>query len=71
MLFYPGKENFYIELFAEEYDKISNGELLQLEYAALSGEILSLKNNDTFFDSATEFCFSDMPAPRFSKYYDD
>jgi hypothetical protein len=71
MLFYPGKENFYIELSIDEYDKISDGESLQLEYARLSGEILSLKNNDTIFFTAAEFSFSDMPAPKLSKYYDD
>ena len=71
MLFYPGKENLYIELSPEEYDKISDGQLLQLEYACLSGEILSLKSEDSVFLTAAEFSFSDMPAPKFSKYYKD
>jgi hypothetical protein len=70
-LFYPHKENFYIELSPQEYDKISDGDSLQLEYAGLSGEILSLKSKDEVFLSAAEFSFGDMPAPRFSKYYDD
>ncbi|HLK27468.1 MAG TPA: hypothetical protein VKT28_02720 [Puia sp.] len=71
MLFYPEKENLYIELSAEEYDKIPDGEMLQLEYAVHSGEILSLKSKDIVFLTAEEFSFSDMPAPKFSKYYDD
>lgn len=59
LLFYPGKEDVYIEVGPEDFDAIGNGEVLQLEVGSITGEVLSLQSQGRIFKGATEFSFSD------------
>jgi hypothetical protein len=59
LLFYPGKEDLYIEVCKEDFESIGNGEVLHLEVAFVTGEVLSLKTNDRFFKAPAEFSYSD------------
>jgi hypothetical protein len=61
LLFYPGKEDLYIELSPEDFDSIGNGQQLRLESACITGEVLCLKNDDRVFSTATEFSFAEIP----------
>ncbi len=45
LIFYPGKDNYYIELSAEDFQLLQDGEKLYLETGCVTGEILSLKND--------------------------
>jgi hypothetical protein len=58
LLFYPGKENVYIEVSAEDFDATGNGEELELEIAAVTGEVLVLKHGSRVFKEPAEFSFS-------------
>jgi hypothetical protein len=60
LLFYPGKEDLYIEVSKEDFDIIGNGEQLQLEVGCITGEVLSLRGQDRAFKDASEFSFKDM-----------
>ena len=59
LLFYPDRENFYIEISPEDFDSIGNGEDLYLEVASVTGEVLYLKSGDRVFKEPAEFSFSD------------
>jgi hypothetical protein len=59
LLFYPGKEDIYIEVRKEDFETIGNGEELYLEVASITGEVLFLKSANRVFDSPAEFSFSD------------
>ncbi len=59
LLFYPGKEDLDIEVCKEDFESIGNGEELYLEVAFVTGEVLSLKNNDRSFKEPAEFSYSD------------
>jgi hypothetical protein len=59
LLFYPGKENVYIEVGQKDFDAIGNGESLQLEVGCVTGEVLSLQSQGRVFKEPTEFSFSD------------
>jgi hypothetical protein len=59
LLFYPGRENVYIEICPEDFDAIGNGEELQLEVGGVTGEVLVLKCPGRVFKEPTEFSFSD------------
>lgn len=59
LLFYPDRENFYIEVCPEDFDSIGNGEDLYLEVASVTGEVLYLKSGDRVFKEPAEFSFSD------------
>jgi hypothetical protein len=60
LLFYPGKENVYIEVSPEDFDATSNGQELALEVAAVTGEVLALKCGERVFKEPEEFSFSDV-----------
>ena len=60
LLFYPEKEDFYIEICAEDFNSIGNGEDMYLEVASVTGEVLYLKSPDRVFKDPEEFSFSDM-----------
>jgi len=60
LLFYPGKEDLYIEISQEDFDSVGNGEQLQLESACITGEVLCLKSGEKVFSTATEFSFSEV-----------
>lgn len=70
VLFYPDKEDWYIELSQDDFDTIWNGQELKLYTAAVSGEVLQLSSTETVFLSASSFTFKDMPTPRLFKNYD-
>jgi len=59
LLFYPDRENFYIEVCPEDFDSIGNGEDLYLEVASVTGAVLYLKCGDRVFKEPAEFSFSD------------
>ena len=59
LLFYPGKEDLYIEVCKEDFESIGNGENLYLEVASVTGEVLSLKSGDRIFKAPAEFSYSD------------
>lgn len=60
LLFYPGKEDMYIEVSREDFDRIGNGEQLQLEVGCVTGEVLALRSGSIAFSAAKEFSFKDM-----------
>ena len=60
LLFYPDKENYYIQVCAADFDAISNGEELYLEVAAVTGEVLTLRSSGMVFRDPEEFSFSDL-----------
>lgn len=60
LLFYPDKEDMYIEICKEDFDCIGNGEQLQLEVGSISGEVLSLRSRSRTCKDPAEFSFSDM-----------
>jgi hypothetical protein len=59
LLFYPDKEDYYIEVCAEDFDTIGNGDELYLEVASITGEVLVLKSPGRVFKNPEEFSFSD------------
>jgi hypothetical protein len=59
LLFYPGKDNIYIEVSKEDFESICDGEELYLETACVTGEVLALKCGDRVFKDPEEFSFSD------------
>ncbi|HTR28501.1 MAG TPA: hypothetical protein VMH27_04485 [Puia sp.] len=60
LLFYPGKEDVYIEVAPEDFDVIGNSEQLQLEVGSVTGEVLRLGDGSRVFSGAKEFSFKDM-----------
>jgi NOL1/NOP2/fmu family ribosome biogenesis protein len=58
-LFYPGKEDLYIEVTTEDFEAVANGEEMYLEVASVTGEVLFLKKGDRIFKEPMEFSFSD------------
>jgi len=59
LLFYPGKEDFYISVCSEDFNSIGNGEEMYLEVASVTGEVLYLKSPGREFKDPEEFSFSD------------
>lgn len=59
LLFYPDKEDIYIEICSEDFNSIGNGEDMYLEVASVTGEVLYLKSPDRVFKDPEEFSFSD------------
>jgi hypothetical protein len=59
LLFYPGKEDIYIEICAEDFESIGNGDELYLEVAYVTGEVLVLKSPSRVFKAPAEFSYSD------------
>jgi len=59
LLFYPQKDNYYIEVSPEDFDVTGNGEELYLEIARVTGEVLLLRSADREFRAPAEFSFSD------------
>ncbi|HWK02707.1 MAG TPA: hypothetical protein VNS58_03710 [Puia sp.] len=59
LLFYPGKEDFYIEIPEKDFDAIRNGENMQLEAACITGEVLLVRSESITCEQASEFSFSD------------
>ena len=59
LIFYPGKEDVYIEMDPDEFKTIQNGQPLYLETGFVTGEILLLRSETQRFKSADEFSFSD------------
>ena len=59
LLFYPGKEDYYIEIPQDDFDAISNGENMHLEAACVTGEVLLLRSENRVCKQASEFSFSD------------
>jgi hypothetical protein len=59
LLFYPDKDNLYIEVAKEDFEAIGNGEELYLETACITGEVLTVKSASRVFKSPAEFSFSD------------
>ncbi len=59
LIFYPGKEDVYIEMDPNEFNSIQNGQQLYLETGSVTGEILLLKSETWEFKTADEFSFSD------------
>lgn len=59
LLFYPGKEDLYIEVTPEDFEAVANGEEMYLEVASVTGEVLFLKKGDRIFKEPMEFSFSD------------
>jgi hypothetical protein len=60
LLFYPDKDNYYIQVCPEDFDATANGEELHLEVASITGEVLSLKSAGRTFTDPAEFSFSDV-----------
>jgi hypothetical protein len=60
LLFYPDRDDFYIEVRPEDFDAIGNGDKLYLEVASVTGEVLFLKSDDRVFKDPMEFSFSDQ-----------
>jgi hypothetical protein len=60
LLFYPEREDFYIQICADDFNSIGNGEDMYLEVASVTGEVLYLKSPDRVFKDPEEFSFSDM-----------
>jgi hypothetical protein len=59
LLFYPDKENLYIEITKDDFESIGDGEELRLEVAAVTGEVLSLRSGRRDFYRPAEFSFGD------------
>ena len=59
LLFYPGKEDYYIEIPQDDFDAIRNGEDMQLEAACITGEVLLVRSESITCKQASEFSFSD------------
>jgi len=59
LLFYPGKENVYIEVGKDDFEAIGNGEELKLEVACITGEVLSVRSARRDFYQPKEFSFAD------------
>jgi hypothetical protein len=59
LIFYPDKENVYIEMDPDEFQSVQNGQQLYLETGSVTGEILLLKSETREFKTADEFSFSD------------
>ncbi len=59
LIFYPNKEDVYIEMDPNEFKSVQNGQQLYLETGSVTGEILLLKSDDLDFKNADEFSFSD------------
>ena len=59
LLFYPDKEDIYIEVCPEDFNSIDNGEDMYLEVASVTGEVLYLKSPEREFKDPEEFSFSD------------
>lgn len=59
LLFYPDKDNYYIEVRPDDFDAIGNGDELYLEVASVTGEVLTLKASERVFKDPEEFSFSD------------
>jgi hypothetical protein len=59
LLFYPDKDNLYIEVCKEDFESIGNGEELYLEVASVTGEVLFLKSPGRVFKAPAEFSYSD------------
>jgi hypothetical protein len=60
LLFYPDKDNYYIQVCATDFDAIANGEELYLEVAMVTGEVLVLRSSGLVFRAPEEFSFSDV-----------
>jgi hypothetical protein len=59
LIFYPGKEDVYIEMDPNEFQSVQNDQPLYLETGSVTGEILLLKSETRNFKTADEFSFSD------------
>jgi len=59
LLFYPDRDDLYIEIAPEDFEAISNGDELYLETGCITGEVLSLKSAGRVFKNPEEFSFSD------------
>ena len=59
LLFYPDKEDIYIQVCSEDFNSIGNGEDMYLEVASVTGEVLYLKSPEREFKDPEEFSFSD------------
>jgi hypothetical protein len=59
LIFYPGKEDVYIEMDPDEFQSVQNGQALYLETGTVTGEILLLKSDTRDFKTADEYSFSD------------
>jgi hypothetical protein len=59
LLFYPDKENLYIQVNKDDFESIGDGEELRLEVAAVTGEVLSLRSGRRDFYQPEEFSFGD------------
>jgi hypothetical protein len=60
LLFYPDKDNYYIQVCLEDFEATASGEELHLEVASITGEVLSLKSAGRIFTEPAEFSFSDL-----------
>jgi len=60
LLFFPDKEDLYIEVKKGDFDSINNGEELKLEVAVVTGEVLALRSAVRDFYQPEEFNFSDQ-----------
>jgi hypothetical protein len=60
LLFYPGREDMYIEISKDDFEVTGNGEQLQLEVGCVTGEVLALRSSERVFKEAAEFSFKDM-----------
>jgi len=59
LLFYPDKEDIYIEVCSEDFNSIGNGEDMYLEVASVTGEVLYLRSPERECRDPEEFSFSD------------
>ena len=59
LIFYPDKEDYFIELTPEDFGTVQNGQALYMETGSVTGEIFLLKSEGRVFTSASEFSFSD------------
>jgi hypothetical protein len=59
LIFYPNKEDVYIEMEPYEFQSIKDGQQLYLETGSVTGEILLLKSQTQNFKTADEYRFSD------------
>ena len=57
LLFYPGKEDLYICIDAESFDKLENGEQLRMEVSMVSETIMLLQSANIRVKKAVKFRF--------------
>jgi hypothetical protein len=59
LFFYPGKDNYFIDVTADDFNATQNAEILDLEVSYNLGEVLLLKSSSRIFRLPSEFRFTE------------